>query len=1013
MRLFTLNLVVLAAAIALPGRCVAAEADGAKAAAQPIMVIVPDHAGPVDFEREILPILNTSCLACHNRTKAKAHLVLETPEDMQKGGSSGAAIVPGHGAQSLLLQAASHAKDDLVMPPPDNKVAAPDLTPQQLGLFRLWIDQGAQGKVRQAIIRWQPLPRDSGPIYAVALTPGGQFAACGRENQVFIYCIPTRQLVATLVDPRLLSDPAYNGVGVAHRDIVNAIAFCPDGDLLATAGYRQIKLWRRARNVRRLTIAEASPAKILALAASPNGRSIAIGDSEGRIQLRAADGKVVAELTGHTGAVNALCFAPDGSRLASASADGTARIWASDTAKQIALVHAGVSLAAVAWALDGKRLVTGGEDKIIRVWQLGADEPEISAPLKELSGHNAAVTSLAALPSAPAQILSGSADGSVRLWNIEEGKELRRFEHGGPVTAVAVRPDGSRFASAGLNNLARLWNLADGKVLAEMKGDRYANDLVAARERDMVRAAGEARYRRSTLDVAVAQEAAELDHVKKSAEGALAADKSLTDKQKALAAANEAKNAADKVLADVTAELKVATEKRDNADKAMKQAAASARDAANHTPESIATTIEELVARAFAAGQAKAAFDAVAAQAPQRQKEAADRAAASAKAATDAQSMLAAALSGRQTAEAELQSAVRQSQLAADALAAAQAAAQNAETTQKAVEKEAVAARESAARAEKPPRAIAFSPDGILLAVAGDDRAVHTYSADDGAAIETCKAQDAVCALTFANGLLLSAGPDRNLTGWDLGSEWRLERVLGSDDAASPIMDRVNALDFSPDGQQLASGGGVPTRSGEIKIWQVSSGDLLRSFDQVHSDAVLSIAYSPDGTLLASGAADRFMKVIDPASGRVIRSFEGHTHHVLGVCWKRDGRTIATCGADNVVKVWDSASGQRLKNVEGFGKEVTSIHYLADTNQLIATSGDGSARIVSDEGAAVRGLRSDNDFLNCSAITPDGRLIAIGSQDGTLHLWAGPTGGEAGDGIRTHDVSLGKAAFYH
>src|SRR5437588_315610 len=86
-------------------------ADAPDARPKPIPVADVTRPAPVDFEKEILPVLKASCLACHNKAKPKAKLVLETPADIRKGGDSGPAVVPGHGADSLLLKAASHAVD--------------------------------------------------------------------------------------------------------------------------------------------------------------------------------------------------------------------------------------------------------------------------------------------------------------------------------------------------------------------------------------------------------------------------------------------------------------------------------------------------------------------------------------------------------------------------------------------------------------------------------------------------------------------------------------------------------------------------------------------------------------------------------------------------------------------------------------------------------------------------------------------------------------------------------------
>src|SRR5437764_1472421 len=159
------------------------------------------HPAPVDFEKEVLPILASNCLACHNKTKAKAGLILETPADMLKGGDTGPAIVAKKGADSLLLLAAAH-QGDLVMPPKDNKVAAVELTPQQLGLIKLWIDQGATGSVSASVeVKWRDVQESFAPIYGVAISGDGQWSVFGRGRELIVYHAPTQQVAARLIDP--------------------------------------------------------------------------------------------------------------------------------------------------------------------------------------------------------------------------------------------------------------------------------------------------------------------------------------------------------------------------------------------------------------------------------------------------------------------------------------------------------------------------------------------------------------------------------------------------------------------------------------------------------------------------------------------------------------------------------------------------------------------------------------------------------------------------------------------
>src|SRR5205085_560812 len=102
------------------------------------------------------------------------------------------------------------------------------------GLIRLWIDQGAAGELRESeSVAWRQMPRTLRPIYAVAISPDARLVACGRANEILLYQIRDGRLVARLVDPSLAPS-----VDAAHRDMVESLAFSPEGDLLASGSYR-------------------------------------------------------------------------------------------------------------------------------------------------------------------------------------------------------------------------------------------------------------------------------------------------------------------------------------------------------------------------------------------------------------------------------------------------------------------------------------------------------------------------------------------------------------------------------------------------------------------------------------------------------------------------------------------------------------------------------------------------------------------------------------------------------
>ena len=224
---------------------------------------------------------------------------------------------------------------------------------------------------------------------------------------------------------------------------------------------------------------------------------------------------------------------------------------------------------------------------------------------------------------------------------------------------------------------------------------------------------------------------------------------------------------------------------------------------------------------------------------------------------------------------------------------------------------------------------------------------------------------------------------------WNTEVEWKLAKSIGSADSVAEFADRVTALAFSHDGTTLATGSGEPSRSGELKLWNVETGELIRALKEPHSDSIFGIEFSRDDQYIASCGADRFMKVFQVADGKFVRAFEGHTHHVLGVSWSADGRTLATSGADAVIKVWDFKTGDQKRTISGFKKELTSVRFIGNTANVIAACGDKNVHVRrTDNGGSIRSLTGGADFMYSAAATPDGKVYVAGGQDSVLRVWA-------------------------
>ena len=536
-------------------------------AEEPIAIAEIKRDEPVDFEKEILPIMKRNCLACHNATDAASELVLETPQAMIKGGALGPSVEPGKSGESYLLKVAAHIEEP-IMPPADNKVNAKNLTPEELGLIKLWIDQGAKGEVTAGSkVVFTPLPPGVNPVYAAAISRDGQYAAAGRANQIFIYHVPTGREVGRLTDPELISSGLYKNPGVAHRDLVQALAFNREGTLLASGGFQVVKLWERPQNVQLNKFAVDGPAAATAVSADRKRLAVASGKTVQLFDL--ATGKPAAKLEGHAENVTAVAFSPDGAKLFTGSADKTVRVWTTADGKEQGKLETPQPVAALTVVGDGSKVATGGGDNVIRVWNV-ADLSKPAAELldKELSGHSQPVTSLATLPNDPTQIISGSTDGSVRQWNTGS-QAVRTMNHGGPVVSVAVSPDGQKIVSASTNKIAKLWNGTNGQQIAEVKGDVRAQKVVAQLTADVTLAQAVVNEAKAAVDAAKKDAPTKAEAAKKAQEAVAAADKEVKAKQAPFDKAKAANEAAAKVLADADEAVKKAMEAATKAKEAL------------------------------------------------------------------------------------------------------------------------------------------------------------------------------------------------------------------------------------------------------------------------------------------------------------------------------------------------------------------------------------------------------------------------------------------------------------
>ncbi|HEY1066610.1 MAG TPA: hypothetical protein VGE52_10890, partial [Pirellulales bacterium] len=204
---------------------------------------------------------------------------------------------------------------------------------------------------------------------------------------------------------------------------------------------------------------------IKAVAVSRDNSQVASGGADGSIRFwRVDNGQAANELEAHPGGVRDVAYSPSNQQLASVGEDGIVRVWRLPLQDRKETKLSEQAFRAGSWSPNGEWIALGGDDrtaKLVRVNDHG--------DLKTLGGHEGQVSAVAAHPNM-SQVVTGSHDGKVRLFNLD-GSVVRTFDqHGSAITAVAISPNGQQIASGGSNNIVKLWNAGDGMLVKEIPG---------------------------------------------------------------------------------------------------------------------------------------------------------------------------------------------------------------------------------------------------------------------------------------------------------------------------------------------------------------------------------------------------------------------------------------------------------------------------------------------------------------------------------------------------------------
>ncbi len=436
-----------------------------------LMLLSPAAHSAAPGKRELalaqkaLPVLRDECFACHSPEKKKGGLVLTSREAVLKGGSEGVVAVAGKPVASKLLT--SLAKDaDPHMPP---KKQLPEA---QIRSLRDWVKAGlpwsddalSDEGPPPPPISLAPLPAGFRPAGAVSLSPDARWLAAAQGGELSLHDLAATNAAPSETIP-------------AHLDVIQNLAWSPDGKTIATAGFRRVRLWETGPLRRRQDWTNGLVGRVTALAFSPDGTRLAVGDGEagrsGYVRVFATDsGERIASWRAHADSVLGLQFSADGQRLVTAGGDRQVRVWDAATRREVATLEGHTAqVLAVAFNTNATQVVSGGADKQLKVWDIATREKLVTL------GNGSAPVTAVAWPAGTNAIFAATDAGQLfRYTNLkphtgEQSSATADERHLATVPEVilglSVSTDGRQLAIARHDGWVQVFD-GEGKELRKM-----------------------------------------------------------------------------------------------------------------------------------------------------------------------------------------------------------------------------------------------------------------------------------------------------------------------------------------------------------------------------------------------------------------------------------------------------------------------------------------------------------------------------------------------------------------
>ena len=283
---------------------------------------------------------------------------------------------------------------------------------------------------------------------------------------------------------------------------------------------------------------------------------------------------------------------------------------------------------------------------------------------------------------------------------------------------------------------------------------------------------------------------------------------------------------------------------------------------------------------------------------------------------------------------------------------------------------------------------LAFSADSTKLASGSESGSNIVNLVANSSVVATCPAYNiwvepsAVTSVAFSSrGLMASGCEDSTICVYN--SSWNL--LWTSTNSASAHTTNVTAVAFSPDGSRLATASLDQT----VKVWSTSSWTLLQTLTG-HTNGVTSVAFSPDGAKIVSGCVDGTVKVWNWSSGTCLETIVAHVLPVTATVFSTDGSLVISGSDDGTIRLWSAADGSAVRTLGGQNFFIGTVVFSPDGTLCASAGGDETVQVrKTSDGSFVQTLVANTNYVSSLAFSPDSTRLASGGGplDPTIKLW--------------------------